>query len=82
MLLEIALSVSIFIVATLILTTPSLFYLKGAWDTIFRACALTAAYGLSALLIWSADYPLFAIIAFIVGVLMLGRKILLDGIRF
>lgn len=82
MLLEIALSVSIYIVASLMLRTRSLFYLKGTWDIIFRFCAFTAAYGTSALLLWGAGFPLVGVISFVVGVVMVFRKMLLDGSRF
>ena len=82
MLLEIMLSVLILTVATMLLRTRSLFYLKGNWEIIFRFSVFMTAYATAGLLLSLAGFAITGVIAFIAGMVMLIGKIWRDGIKF
>jgi hypothetical protein len=82
MFLALTLSAVIFIAATMLLQTRSLFYLKGNWEIIFRFSVFMTAYATAGLLLVLAGYSIAGILAFIAGMVMLVRKIWRDGIKF
>jgi hypothetical protein len=82
MFLTILSSAVIFITASRVLQSRSLFYLTGNWEIILRASVFMTAYALSGLLLAVAGYSIIGIIAFIAGMVLLVRKIWRDGIKF
>lgn len=82
MFLTILSSVVIFITASRVLQAPSLFYLTGNWEIIFRASVFMTAYATAGLLLAVAGYSIIGMIAFIAGMVLLVRKIWRDGIKF